>query len=45
MARNHGARRVPAELGRGRPGLLNGVVVVSCSDLSREATVWIFPER
>ncbi len=45
MVRNHGARRVPAELGKGRPGLLNGVVEVSCSGLSREATVWIFLER
>ena len=45
MARNHGARRVPAELGKGRSGLLNGVVEVSCLDPSREATMWIFPER
>ena len=45
VAKNHGARRVPAELGKGRPGLLNGVAEVSCSGLSREATVWIFPER
>ncbi len=45
MVANHGVRRVLAELGKGRSGLLNGVVEVSCSGPSREATVWIFPER